>query len=353
MKPQTLAATLLPWLEAPLRHALRSQRGHGLLVAGGEGAGQLGFALALARAWLCEVPPEQREGEEACGHCPSCHLAQADQVHPDLAVLLPETMHVELGWWPRDNERDKIDAGKRKPSAWIGIDQVRAAIAFANRTRSRASGKVIVLDPAERLQTAAASALLKLLEEPPPGLRLVLATADAASLMPTVRSRCQALALPLPEARDAVRWLEAQGVADAEALLAAAGGQPLAAIEHRAAGLDAALWRRLPELISEGRAEPLAKLPLPLAIVCLQRYCHDAMAVGAGAAPRYFAAGSIAAAPARLAALAAWAQELARAASRASHPWNSQLLLEALVEQGRRAHSGAHAGEGEWLHFAR
>ena len=51
------AATALSWLDEPLRDALRTQRGHALLVHGAEGAGQFEFALALARAWLCETLP--------------------------------------------------------------------------------------------------------------------------------------------------------------------------------------------------------------------------------------------------------------------------------------------------------
>jgi DNA polymerase III subunit delta' len=196
---------VLPWLVEPLRQAVLAQRGHALLVHGGEGAGQWPFALELARAWLCEGRPEDRPDGLACGRCASCHLVRDDQVHPDLCVLLPESLHVRLGWWQRDDEREKIDSGARKPSEWIKIEQVRAAIAFANQTRSRARPKVIVIHPAERLQPIAASALLKLLEEPQGGLRLILASADAASLLPTVRSRCQALTLPAPQAAQAAR----------------------------------------------------------------------------------------------------------------------------------------------------
>lgn len=340
-----LANAALPWLDEPLKQALRAQRGHALLVHGAEGAGQLPFALALARAWLCETPAADREGGLACGHCGSCHLVQADQVHPDLCVLLPETQHLELGWWPKDNERDKIDAGKRKPSAWIGIESVRFAIEFASQTRSRAQPKVIVIHPAERMQEIAASALLKLLEEPQGGLRLVLASADTAALLPTVRSRCHALALPAPEPVLAAQWLRATGLADADLLLAASGGQPLAALARQAQGLDGALWRHLPSLVAAGDASPLAKLPLPLAIECLQKFCHDAMAVAAGAAPRYFPAGSVAGSGARLRALAAWGQGLARAARHAGHPWNAPLLLESLVAQGRQAMAQVRAGD--------
>lgn len=337
MTPASADDGVLPWHAEPLQQALGSQRGHALLVHGAPGAGQWLFALALARAWLCETAVTERPGGLACERCGSCHLARSDQVHPDLCVLLPEALHVRLGWWQRDDERDKIESGARKPSEWIKIEQVRAAIEFASQTRSRALPKVILIHPAERLQAIAASALLKLLEEPQGGLRLVLASADAAALLPTVRSRCQALTLPAPEVTLAVRWLEQAGLDGAAELLAASGGQPLAALERHAQGLDAALWRRLPALVEAGDAQPLTKLPLPLAIECLHKVCHDAMAVAAGAAPRFFAPGAIDVRGVPAAALSEWARALGRAADHAGHPWNAPLLLESLVAQGRRA----------------
>lgn len=337
MTPAQAAVAALPWLDAPLQAALREQRGHALLVHGAAGAGQLSFALGLARAWLCEGAPAARPGGLACGRCAGCHLMQSDQVHPDLFMLLPEAVHLQIGWWQKDDDREKLESASRKPSEWIRIEQVRAAIEFATQTRSRALPKVIVIHPAERLQTIAASALLKLLEEPQGGLRLVLASADAASLLPTVRSRCQAIALGTPDPAVATRWLQDTGLDDADLLLAAAGGQPLAALDRHAQGLEGALWRRLPAIVAEGDASPLAKLPLPLAVECLQKLCHDALAVSAGAAPRFFPAPSVAMPPASLGALSAWGRSLARAARNATHPWNASLLLESLLGEGKRA----------------
>jgi len=337
VKPQPAAGSMLPWLDAPLQAALRDQRGHALLVHGADGAGQLSFAIGLARAWLCEGASEARTGGLACGRCASCHLMQSDQVHPDLFMLLPEAVHLQIGWWQKDDDREKLESASRKPSEWIRVEQVRAAIEFATQTRSRAQPKVIVIHPAERLQTIAASALLKLLEEPQGGLRLVLASADAANLLPTVRSRCHAIALTTPDPALAARWLRETGLEDAELLLAAAGGQPLAALERHAQGLEGALWRRLPALVAAGDALPLSKLPLPLVVESLQKLCHDALAVAVGAAPRFFPAGSLSLPRARHAALSEWNRSLTRVARSVMHPWNAPLLLEALLGEGKRA----------------
>jgi DNA polymerase III subunit delta' len=347
--PSQAAGAALPWLNAPLQAALREQRGHALLVHGAAGAGQLSFALGLARAWLCEGAPEARAGGLACGRCASCHLVQPDQVHPDLFMLLPEAVHLQIGWWQKDDEREKLESASRKPSEWIRIEQVRAAIEFATQTRSRALPKVIVIHPAERLQTIAASALLKLLEEPQGGLRIVLASADAASLLPTVRSRCQAIALGTPDPASAARWLQDAGLDDADVLLAAAGGQPLAALDRHAQGLDGALWRRLPALVAAGDAMPLARLPLPLAVECLQKLCHDKLAASAGAAPRFFPEASLGAPRSGLGELSAWGRSLASAARNATHPWNAPLLLESLLGEGKRALSAG----GDSVHSRR
>ena len=335
--PAVQAGTL-PWLVEPLAAALRRQHGHALLVHGAEGAGQFDFAIALARAWLCESPPAGRPQGLACGHCESCHLATADQVHPDLFVLLPDSLHLTLGWRQRTDEPESAE-GKKKPSEWISIKQVRAAIEFSTLTRGRGRLKVVVIHPAERMPRVAASALLKLLEEPQGTQRLVLACGDAAALLPTVRSRCHAVPLAAPDLREATQWLANAGLAGAKVLLAASGGHPLAALQRQTQGLDAALWARLPALVESGDIEPLAKLPAALVIESLQKLCHDAMLAACGVTPRFFPEVIVASA-ADLRELTDWAQALRRIARHADHPWNAGLMLESLVLQGRRALGG-------------
>jgi len=344
---------ILPWLGAPLAEALRNQRGHALLVQGAQGAGQFEFAIALARAWLCESPASERPDGLACGRCESCRLVGADQVHPDLRVLMPEAQHLALGWQQPGDATD-TGAGKKKPSEWISINQVRAAIEFSALTSGRGRLKVIVIHPAERMPPAAASALLKLLEEPQGGQRFVLGCGDAAALLPTVRSRCHALALPTPDPAIAARWLGEAGLAGAEVLLAASGGAPLAALERHAMGLDAGLWVKLPALAAAGDAQALQQLPVPLVIDSLHKLCHDAMLAACGVRPRYFPAASVQA-NADLARLAEWEQSLRRAARRADHPWNAALMVESLVLQGSRALSrpGASAARPDSVHSRR
>ena len=368
----------LPWLAAPLAQAL-AQPGHALLVVGAPGVGALELQMTLAQGWLCEARPAGASAAPPCGVCASCRLVQA-RTHADLRVLLPEAQRIARGWEPAGEGGDAGE-GKRKPSRWIRIAEVREAIAWAATTSGRARAKVLLLHPGEALQWEAASALLKTLEEPPSGMRIVLSCTDPERLLPTVRSRCQRVRLPAPPAAQAAQWLAARGLPDAAVLLAAANGGPLDALALHAAGIDAAAWAALPRALAEGRSQAWAGWPLPRALEALHKLCHDLMATACDAAPRYFPAPALEAArpgggraealralrsaqgtappglaaraaagsgdapaaaasrPATeaIAALARWADALARALAYAEHPWNEALLIESLVAQGREA----------------
>ena len=328
--PITTAADL-PWLAEPLAQTLATQRSHALLVHGPTGVGQFEMALALARAWLCETPASRRPAGLACGHCGSCHLVD-ERSHPDLRLLVPEAMRGQVGLDADDTSSDD-DGKKRKPSREIKVEQIRAAINFSELTAGRAALKVLVVYPAEALNTVAANALLKTLEEPPGALRFVLASAAPQSLPATVRSRCQSVPLRPPPADQALAWLEAQGVAQAGLLLAASGQQTLAALAHHHAGLDGASWQALPARVAAGDAGVFANWPLPQVVDVLQKLCHDRLLATLGMDPRYFPGAAVA--PGDLARLTAWAAALRRHARHAEHPWSAGLAIEALLVEAR------------------
>ncbi|HEY0859253.1 MAG TPA: DNA polymerase III subunit delta' [Albitalea sp.] len=323
----------LPWLAEPLRQALATQRAHALLIHGPQGVGQFDLAVTLAQAWLCE----DDAGRRPCGQCASCRLVQS-RSHPDLLVLLPEALREPLGWGSQDEGDAAGDdkPGKRKPSKEVRVDEVRQAIGFAQTTSARGRGKVVVIHPAERMNGISANALLKTLEEPPGDAKLLLSCAAPDALLPTIRSRCQAVPLGLPDTAVASRWLAERSVAQPEVLLAATGGQPQDVLEWVKEGVDASQWVALPRQLARGETGTLAAWPLPRVVDMLQKLCHDAMRLAAGAAPRYFPADALPAAPA-LAALSAWARELARSARQAEHPWNAGLMVESLTQQARQA----------------
>jgi DNA polymerase-3 subunit delta' len=330
-----VSSEILPWLAAPLRRALETQSAHALLIQGPPGVGQFELAKELAQGWLCEsvVAPI---GARPCGVCASCRLVRA-RSHPDLLILVPEAMRESPGEsLGEGDEGIEERSGKRKPSKEIRVDEVRAVVTFALTTSARGCGKVVVVHPAERMNAVAANAFLKTLEEPAGGTRFLLCSASPDALLPTIRSRCQAFPLKLPTAAEGADWLARQGVAEAEVLLAACGGQPQEALARAEFGLDAAAWRALPGRVARGDAAALRGWPLPWVVDALQKLCHDAACAAAGGQPRYFPAASIpGASDPRL--LLRYGRELDRFRGHAEHPWIADLSLESLVAQGREA----------------
>lgn len=320
----------LPWLGAPLQGILDSHRGHALLVQGALGDGLLPLAFTLAQAWLCEAA----EGTaRPCGRCGSCRLVRG-RAHPDLTVLLPETLRRQLEW---PLPEDKTES-ERKPSRQIRVDDVRHLIDRLTRTSGRGRGKVALLAPAELMNVQAGNALLKTLEEPAAGTRLLLATQESDRLLPTVRSRCQAVRLASAPAAAATAWLAGQGLAaaDASVLLAGCGGRPLEVASLLEAGIHAQAWAALPAAVARGQAAVLSGWGVARAVDALYKLCLDGLSASLGAAPRYFPA-SPALAGGDAVRLSAWSRELARVARHAEHPWNEALLVEALVKQGAMA----------------
>lgn len=323
----------LPWLQQPLQDALARARSHALLVQGPAGVGQLELAVKLAQSWLCETAAP---GEPACNQCPSCKLF-ASGTHPDFQLLLPEALEAPareaLGL---PFEEPDAKAGKAKPSKEIKVEAVRNLLAFAQATSARGKAKVVVIFPAEALNGVAANALLKTLEEPSGLLRFALASHDSASLLPTIRSRCQPLPLALPERAAALAWLASKGVEGAEGLLDATGGRPQQALAWSEDGLTDAAWQALPKRVARGEVAALSDWAPPRVIDALQRLCHDLLRRSHGRPGQFFAAASLPA-PKRSAPLLAWDAELRRAARHADHPLNAGLWIEALVAQAQAA----------------
>jgi DNA polymerase III subunit delta' len=190
-----------------LRGALDAGRlGHALLLSGPALLGKAEVAGQLARRLLCTAPAADGF---ACGRCRACTLLAAGH-HPDLS---------SVGLVERDDGRLKTE---------IGVAQMRELSAWFALTPQLGRAQVALIEPADRLNTSAANALLKTLEEPMPARYLLLISSDPQRLPATIRSRCQQLQFHPPALAEARAALLAGGVpADqADAALAAADGHP-------------------------------------------------------------------------------------------------------------------------------
>lgn len=212
---------------------------------------------------------------------------------------------------------------------------MRDAVEFAQRTSARGRGKAVLVFPAERMNVYTANALLKTLEEPAGDVKFVLATDAAHQLLPTIRSRCLGHTMVWPDQPSAMRWLQAQGVPEPQALvmLRAAGGRPQDALQLAPVS---ALWPRLPRAVQSGDVSVFKDWTPAQTIDALHKLCHDLLAQHSGAAPRFFATADLPKAG-TWQSLTAWSKALAQAMKTAEHPFNAGLMQEALVSQAQLA----------------
>lgn len=107
------------------------------------------------------------EQNAPCGHCKICEKILQD-THPDIYYIRPDN-----------------------PSGPIKIEQIRDIQPIAYQSPQLGTQQVMVIHPAEAMNQAAASALLKVLEEPTTSTLFILVTNNVALLLPTIISRCQ------------------------------------------------------------------------------------------------------------------------------------------------------------------
>jgi len=216
----------------PLRRAAAAGRlAHALLIVGPPRGQGLAAAERILQMVFCQTPAG------ACGECRGCRLVQR-HVHPDVRWLEPTSVsrQITIG----DAANPEGDPGIR-----FGLLQP------LNRSAIEGGWKAGVLLAADRLTPAAANALLKTLEEPPPQTLLVLVTDEPQRLPATIRSRCQEIVVrrgveSAPEPWRS-RWLDLLAAADD------AGG-PLGGLA--AAARLSALWDEIETAAPESEEGP-------------------------------------------------------------------------------------------------
>jgi DNA polymerase III subunit delta' len=248
---------LAPQVEKLRRARAAGRLPHALLVHDRSGGGGTWLAMKAAQANLC------REPNAPCGRCKTCQ-AVAEGLYADLYMI-----------------------GLIEDSRQIRIDQIRGLTEQLTLTGYSSAAATAVIAPAEVLNKEAANALLKTLEEPRPGVTLVLVTTSPSQLPATVRSRCQRLAVTLPARAPLLAWLRAKrGEGPWEAVLDVLGNAPLLAFEADAelvlhvrdettAALEAA---RRGTLDIPATADRWAKERLALRLACFENWVTQLVA---------------------------------------------------------------------------
>ncbi|MDE0718594.1 MAG: DNA polymerase III subunit delta' [Rhodospirillaceae bacterium] len=250
--------------EAVLSKAWHSGRlAHGWLLTGSEGIGKATLAFRFARAILSGAL--DGAGPSGGRELPGLE-APADRL-PDVAPEDPSARKIAAGAHPGLRAiRRSVNPDSGKMRGEIAVGDVREAMKFLNRTAADGGWRIVIVDPVDDMNRNAANAVLKSLEEPPDKCLFILVSHVSGTVLPTIRSRCQLLALS-PLAPDDVRAAIDAAAPDLasrvdDALLELAAGSPGRAI--RLLDADAgALERRIGAILEEpDEADGIAALDL-------------------------------------------------------------------------------------------
>lgn len=177
-----------------------------LLFSGPALIGKRSLAYALSKIINCE----SGEAAERRCECRSCRLISRGG-HPDLFLLAP-----------------------KGATQTIQIDQLREIQDICNSAPIEGRRKIVIIVDAERLNPSAANSALKILEEPPSYLLIILLTTQPHQLLPTVKSRCTQINLISVREQEIESWLKKNlDISETAARLAAAfsAGIPGLALE--------------------------------------------------------------------------------------------------------------------------
>ena len=214
---------------ASVRRMISNRRlPHSLVLAGPPGVGKYTMGTMVARTVNC-LDEAAYSRSDFCGQCWNCKTIaelEAYEDHPKFGKILAERPRLSL-----EERKDNPLLLSTHPDIFvlppdgkiqqISIHQVRRMIALAQYRPSRARQRVFILDNADRTDEVAASAMLKILEEPPADTLLLLTAVSYFQLLPTLRSRAFSLHLAPLDAEEVERLLEALPWSPAEKRLAA------------------------------------------------------------------------------------------------------------------------------------
>ena len=203
-----------PWQDTTFQHLQHAQKHHALLMSGPTHTGQPALVQAFAQGCIPDWKP----------------------AHPDWQWIAPE------------------EGGS------ISIDTIRDLLPFFYETPEENSRKIALIEEADKMTPPAQNALLKTLEEPNVHALLVLLSERPEKLLPTIRSRCLKITVPIPSTRMAEDWLVLQGVENPAFWLQLGRGKPLLA-QTLSQSIDAALiqktWPTQLQQLTEKQESPI------------------------------------------------------------------------------------------------
>ena len=240
--------------QAVLAKAWRSGRlAHGWLLTGGEGVGKATLAFRFARAILSGAMEDALAPPGLSGLDAPARSSQGDRL-PDVVPDDPAARRIAAGAHPGLRVVCRsVNPNTGKMRGEIAVSDVRAALEFLTRTATDGGWRIVIVDPVDEMNRNAANALLKSLEEPPGKCLFLLISHISGTVLPTIRSRCQLLALPPLAPRD-VRAAVAAAAPDLadrtdDVLLDLAAGSPGRAIRLLEADAGA-LERRIGAILA-------------------------------------------------------------------------------------------------------
>jgi DNA polymerase III subunit delta' len=165
---------------------------HAYLFYGKKGSGKTAFALELAKALNCI------NENKPCGQCPSC-IKIEKSAHPDVKLLFPVSKSArEEKYLDLVKEKTRHPFRKLPVSGHLNIpiESIRELKKEAMYAPYEAQHRFFIISGIEFFSREAANSFLKLLEEPPDKLQIILITNDYNSVLETIRSRCQPVLFP-------------------------------------------------------------------------------------------------------------------------------------------------------------
>ncbi|SDK59744.1 DNA polymerase III subunit delta' [Sediminibacillus albus] len=193
MKTWSEIASIQPLAAKMLTNSLAKQRvSHAYLFQGNRGTGKKAISMIMAKSIFCQ----HQDGQEPCQHCKECQRIESGN-HPDVHWVIPDGQSIK---------KDQI-LHLQKEFTYTGLES---------------NQKVYIIEDAEKMTANASNRLLKFLEEPSKQTTAMLLTSNSQSILQTIRSRCQIMALKPLNASNLEKQLQEEGLSLSNARLMSA-----------------------------------------------------------------------------------------------------------------------------------